>query len=123
MCIRDRATGEYFIKSPEDFEQFRKYQPSIGLIDTSQIEHARAIVGQDGLACTWVKGAFNIAEALSLIHISSMYMHDLSASQCQMVSIARALSRNPKILILDEPTSPLTENEVEALFKILSQLR
>lgn len=54
---------------------------------------------------------------------ASMYMHDLSASQCQMVSIARALSRNPKILILDEPTSPLTENEVEALFKILSQLR
>ncbi len=53
----------------------------------------------------------------------TMYMHDLSASQCQMVSIARALSRNPKILVLDEPTSPLTENEVEALFRILFRLR
>lgn len=53
----------------------------------------------------------------------TMKMRDLSASQCQMVSIARALSRQPKILILDEPTSPLTENEVEALFAILFKLR
>lgn len=53
----------------------------------------------------------------------NMRMRDLSASQCQMVSIARALSRKPRILVLDEPTSPLTENEVEALFQILSKLR
>ena len=53
----------------------------------------------------------------------TMKMRDLSASQCQMVSIARALSRNPKILVLDEPTSPLTEREVEALFQILFRLR
>lgn len=54
---------------------------------------------------------------------ANMKMHDLSASQCQMVSIARALSRNPRILVLDEPTSPLTEKEVEALFQILFSLR
>ena len=53
----------------------------------------------------------------------SMKMRDLAASHCQMVSIARALSRNPKILVLDEPTSPLTEREVEALFQILFRPR
>ncbi len=53
----------------------------------------------------------------------TMKMRNLSASQCQMVSIARALSRNPRILVLDEPTSPLTENEVEALFGILENLK
>ncbi|HWR23347.1 MAG TPA: sugar ABC transporter ATP-binding protein [Feifaniaceae bacterium] len=51
------------------------------------------------------------------------HLRDLSASQCQMVSIARALSRNPRILVLDEPTSPLTEAEAEELFKILFRLR
>ena len=50
-------------------------------------------------------------------------LRDLSASQCQLVSIARALSRNPKILVLDEPTSPLTESEVEKLFKIFFRLK
>ena len=53
----------------------------------------------------------------------TLKMRDLSASQCQMVSIARALSRKPRILVLDEPTSPLTEDEVESLFAILNRLR
>jgi ABC-type sugar transport system ATPase subunit len=47
----------------------------------------------------------------------------LNTSQQQLVSIARALRRNPKILILDEPTSPLTLRESDRLFGILKQLK
>ena len=47
----------------------------------------------------------------------------LSASQQQLVSIARALSKNPRILVLDEPTSPLTNREADKLFEILHTLR
>jgi len=47
---------------------------------------------------------------------------NLSVSQRQMVEIAKAVSYNAKILVLDEPTSSLTENEVEHLFKIISKL-
>lgn len=47
----------------------------------------------------------------------------LSASQQQLVSIARALSKHPKILVLDEPTSPLTNREADKLFEILHSLR
>jgi methyl-galactoside transport system ATP-binding protein len=47
----------------------------------------------------------------------------LSISQRQMVEIAKAVSCNAKILVLDEPTSSLTENEVEHLFKIINKLR
>src|SRR5690606_17952702 len=41
----------------------------------------------------------------------------------QMVEIAKALTHNAKILVLDEPTAALTEIEVEALFDILHSLR
>ncbi len=46
----------------------------------------------------------------------------LSVSRRQMVEIAKAVSYNAKILVLDEPTSSLTENEVEHLFRIMKRL-
>ena len=47
----------------------------------------------------------------------------LSVSQMQSVEIAKAVSANCKVLILDEPTSSLTQNEVEALFRIVDDLK
>ncbi|MEA5083892.1 MAG: galactose/methyl galactoside ABC transporter ATP-binding protein MglA [Lachnospiraceae bacterium] len=47
----------------------------------------------------------------------------LSVSQRQMVEIAKAVSYNAKILVLDEPTSSLTQEEVEHLFVIINKLR
>lgn len=50
-------------------------------------------------------------------------MAKLSVSQRQMVEIAKAVSYNAKILVLDEPTSSLTQEEVTHLFKIINKLR
>jgi len=47
----------------------------------------------------------------------------LSVSQRQMVEIAKAVSYEAKIIVLDEPTSSLTDNEVRMLFDIISVLR
>lgn len=47
----------------------------------------------------------------------------LSASNLQLVEIAKAVSYNSKIIIMDEPTSSLTENETDHLFKIIRQLK
>ena len=47
----------------------------------------------------------------------------LGVGKMQMVEIAKALSENAKILILDEPTSALTEAEIEKLMEILENLR
>ncbi len=48
---------------------------------------------------------------------------ELSVSNQQVVEIAKALSMNCKILILDEPTSTLSENESTALFRIMQILK
>jgi ribose transport system ATP-binding protein len=48
---------------------------------------------------------------------------DLSAARKQLIQIARALALDVKILLLDEPTSSLTEHESERLFEILRDLR
>ncbi|MEF9878872.1 MAG: sugar ABC transporter ATP-binding protein [Clostridia bacterium] len=47
----------------------------------------------------------------------------LSVSQMQSVEIAKAVSNDCKVLILDEPTSSLTAHEVEALFRIVEDLK
>ena len=47
----------------------------------------------------------------------------LSPAMKQMVEVAKALSLNPKVLILDEPTATITEKEVGALFKLLHVLK
>ncbi len=47
---------------------------------------------------------------------------ELSVSKRQMVEIAKAVSYNARILVLDEPTSSLTEDEVDHLFRIMNQL-
>ena len=50
-------------------------------------------------------------------------MSTLPVSQRQMVEIAKAVSYNAKIIVFDEPTSSLTEAEVEHLFRIINMLR
>lgn len=48
---------------------------------------------------------------------------ELSTAYCQLLEIARAVSFGAKIIIMDEPTSSLTETETEILFRIIAQLK
>jgi inositol transport system ATP-binding protein len=50
-------------------------------------------------------------------------MVDLSIANTQMVEIAKAISYNSKLIIMDEPTSAITEKEVNHLFKIIRSLK
>lgn len=53
---------------------------------------------------------------------STTIMRDLSVAQIQMVEIAKAISWEAKVIVMDEPTASLTEREVEILFKLVEQL-
>src|SRR5437867_2494755 len=50
-------------------------------------------------------------------------LKDLALSRRQMVEIAKALARNPRLLILDEATSALTAEDVKSVFAVLKRLR
>ena len=64
-----------------------------------------------------------ILESIGLRIDPKKIMEGLSIADQQMIEIAGALSKNSKILIMDEPTSPLTPNEVGKLFEIVNKLK
>ncbi len=67
--------------------------------------------------------AQRILAQLQLDYDPSWIVGQLRPDQRQMVEIARALSTDARILILDEPTSSLTDDEVERLFEAIRQLK
>lgn len=65
----------------------------------------------------------NVLQEYNLDIPFSSVVGDLSVGKQQMVEISKALSENAQVLILDEPTSALTEAEVDTLMDILNNLR
>ncbi len=62
-------------------------------------------------------------ESLNIAIDPRVNLGSLSVSQRQMVEIAKAVSYQAKVIVLDEPTSSLTENEVHKLFQIMKTLK
>jgi ribose transport system ATP-binding protein len=74
----------------------------------------------------WKTAQKQVKKLLSELNINipaDTLVADLSMWQRQMVEIAKAMSFNPKVLQLDEPTSSLARHEVESLFKIIRSLK
>ncbi|MBO6176072.1 MAG: sugar ABC transporter ATP-binding protein [Treponema sp.] len=69
------------------------------------------------------KESMSLFSSLSMSVNPQTIMRTMSVSQRQMVEIAKAVSYNAKIIVLDEPTSSLTEPEVEKLFSIVNSLK
>ncbi len=68
--------------------------------------------------------ADQILESLGITHIDvNARVGELPLAQRQLVEIAKALSHEPKVLVLDEPTAPLTGEDTRRLFDILMRLR
>jgi len=64
-----------------------------------------------------------VLDMLNLQMDPTMKVADLTVAKQQMVEIAKALSFNAKILVMDEPTAALTDTEIDELFRIIRQLR
>lgn len=64
-----------------------------------------------------------VADRMGLSIDLGARISDLSLADRQMVAIARAMAHEPKVLILDEPTSSLSSAEAERLFQVVERLR
>lgn len=62
-------------------------------------------------------------DELNLDYDTHMIVSKMGVAQKQMVEIAKAVSRDTKILIMDEPTAVLTEREIVELFKVIHLLK
>lgn len=69
------------------------------------------------------QAAIDILQKLNLNISPETLVADLTVAQQQMVEIAKAISVNAKILIMDEPTAALTETEIDSLFQVTRLLK
>ena len=131
-------SGEIYING--ELKHFEKPSDSaasgIAMIYQELSMHLDSSVAENLFLGEWIHGHGVVrdrqmwketAQALAAVGLEDMnprmVLRNLSTSQQQLVAIARALRKNPKILLLDEPTSPLTINESKILFDILKQLK
>lgn len=85
----------------------RELKNSLGILDKKQM----------------IKETREILEKLKVNIKPTATVSSLSIAQQQMVEIAKALSLNAKIIIMDEPTDTLTDQEVSSLFEIIHELK
>ena len=104
------------------------YQEINVMLDSSVAENI--FVGNLPLKNGFVDYKKLYADTTELLRMAKMgylspkqHVRPLNSGQMQMLSLLRAYVKNPRILILDEPTSSLTDNEVDTLMEILDGLR
>lgn len=66
--------------------------------------------------------ARSILDLLNVEDSEKTLIKDLTIGKMQMVEIAKALSQNAKLIVMDEPTDALTDKETESLFKVIKEL-
>jgi ribose transport system ATP-binding protein len=75
------------------------------------------------LGNTLKQKALNLLDQVGLKINPYQLVGDLSISDCQLVEIAKALSQDASLIIMDEPNSSLTETETKQLFKVVKNLK
>ncbi len=120
--------GPAIIRSPQDAQNVgisTVYQ-EITLCPNLTVAENMYIGRTKGAITNWKKmnaGAAAMLEALAIPASPTQQLGSCSIAVQQMVAIARAVDMDCKVLILDEPTSSLDEQEVAKLFKLMRDLR
>lgn len=130
-------TGEIRISSQtKEFHSIRDAESAGIAIIFQELSLVKELTVGENIFLGKEPSKFGIINWSELYHKASKLLKDLNLpidprtpvgnlgiGQQQLVEIAKALSQNAKILVLDEPTAALTESEVEILFGILRDLK
>ena len=126
ITLKDK--GEVSIHSPQDAQHLgisTVYQ-EITLCPNLTVAENMYIGRTEGVVQHWKKMIQNADKILKNLDIpakASQQLASCSIAVQQMVAIARAVDMDCKVLILDEPTSSLDEQEVEKLFGLMRDLK
>ena len=116
------------IRSPQDAQKLgisTVYQ-EITLCPNLSVAENMYIGRTEGIGQNWKKmntDADKILQSLAIPAKATQQLASCSIAVQQMIAIARAVDMDCKVLILDEPTSSLDEQEVEKLFKLMRDLK
>mgnify|MGYP001651445682 CR=1 FL=1 len=135
VYTRDGGTMEIFGKSYDDLTPKQAQEAGVAIIhqELNMCKHlsvaenmflGREMIGKGVLDNRKMRQeAKKVLNELKININPDQTVGDLPVSKQQMVEIAKAVSYNAKVIVFDEPTSSLTEEEVEHLFKIINMLR
>lgn len=124
----DGKEGPVAIHSPQDAQKIgisTVYQ-EITLCPNLSVAENMFIGRTSGIGQNWRKmnsDTEKILKSLDIPATATQQLETCSLAVQQMIAIARAVDMDCKVLILDEPTSSLDEQEVEKLFKLMRDLR
>lgn len=126
--LLDGHQGPVAIHSPQDAQKVgisTVYQ-EITLCPNLSVAENMFIGRTSGMGQNWKKvnaDTDKILRSLDIPATATQQLETCSLAVQQMIAIARAVDMDCKVLILDEPTSSLDEQEVEKLFKLMRDLR
>ena len=135
VYTRDEGTMEIFGKSYDDLTPKQAQEAGVAIIHQELNMCKHLTVTENMFLGREVKGGLSLNNAkmrkeakrvlddLRIDISPDQIVGDLPVSKQQMVEIAKALSINARILIMDEPTSSLTAKEIDDLFRIIRKLR
>ena len=126
--ISIEGKGAVTIRSPQEAQKvgISPVYQEITLCPNLSVAENMFIGRQDNLLQNWRKlnkDTENILKSMDIPATATQQLGTCSLAVQQMIAIARAVDEDCKVLILDEPTSSLDEQEVEKLFKVMRDLR